>query len=68
MFSASAVAAARAEGVAEGRTAERARIRAILAASEARGRALAAARLAFEADLDTPAALGLLAAEPEEVA
>lgn len=66
MFSTTAVTSAYRDGLAEGRTAERARIREILGAPAARGRALTAAALAFETDAPASEALDALAVAPLE--
>lgn len=58
-------AEARAEGEASGRTAERARVKAILGAEEARGRDDLAQHLAFDTDTTAEAALALLGKAPK---
>jgi hypothetical protein len=64
-----AVAAARAEGVTEGTKAgaatERARIKAIVGAPEAKGREALAQSLAFDTDLSPEAAVQVMKAAPE---
>lgn len=59
-----ALSAARAEGEAAGRAAERVRARTILSAPEANGRETLAAHLAFATDMDAAAAVDLLKASP----
>ena len=58
--------AGHAEGVAEGRKAERQRVAAILRSAEAEGRFAQALTLATETDLTAEAARQLLAASPRE--
>lgn len=60
-----AAQAIRAEGEREGRAAERERIRAILGAEEADGRAELAQHLAFETDMAADAAVAMLAKAPK---
>lgn len=63
-----AVNAARAEGFAEGATAERARISAILGCDEAKSRPAAAMNVAFKTDMSVEKAVDFLAGLPAEVA
>ena len=58
--------ALREEGRQEGKTAERERVKAILAAPEAEGRADLARSLALETDLDAEAAIRVLSSAPEQ--
>jgi len=58
--------ALRVEGRQEGKTAERERVKAILAAPEAEGRAELARSLATETDLDAEAAIRVLSSAPEQ--
>lgn len=59
-----ALAAATATGITEGRTAERARIKAIVTAPEAKGREAMAMHLAFSSDMASDAAIDLLKVSP----
>lgn len=60
-----AVADARAAGMKEGATTERARIGAILGSEEAKGRESLAQHFAFKSDMDAEAAVAALSAAPK---